>query len=308
MEADAIYPGSCGEIIQGNINGRDMLISCPVNLFTTVRVFECRKPVNRLNYKKSSALLENMLRRWGFGYLNARFDIDIKSSIPKSKGFASSTADLCGVYICLLKLFKRRYDVREAVEEFIKVEPTDSIVFREMVLLDYKKGEHYKYIGDYMKFYILAFEGGRLIDTIAYNKRNLPPLSGLSGILPLVEEGVKSADISKLASASTASIKRNLNRLPYDMYSAVLDLCNMTGGLGIIGGHSGDVLGIIYDDREKFLYGVRYKDEITGYKPHMLETLRRNEYERDYDYRTVQRERKDDGDNWHNKSPVEHGV
>ena len=73
MEAYAIYPGSCGEIIQGHIQGKDLLISCPVNLFTTVRVFECRKPASRFNYIKSSTLLDNMLRRWGYGCLNAQF-------------------------------------------------------------------------------------------------------------------------------------------------------------------------------------------------------------------------------------------
>ena len=141
MEAYAIYPGSCGEIIQGHIRGNDMLISCPVSLFTTVRVFECRRPINRINYSKSSALLENILKGWGYGYLNSQFDIDIESSIPQSKGFASSTADLCAVYICLLKLFKRQYDIKEAVEEFVKIEPTDSIAFRDMVLFDYKEGK-----------------------------------------------------------------------------------------------------------------------------------------------------------------------
>lgn len=308
MEAGAIYPGSCGEIIQGHIYGRDLLMSCPVNMFTKVRVVECKKPEKRFAYKKSSALLENMLKRWGLGHLNNRFDIDIESSIPQSKGFASSTADLCGVYLCLLKLFKRKYDIKEAIEEFVKIEPTDSTIFREMTLFDYKKGRYYEPVGDYIKFYILAFEGGRMVDTIAYNKSDLPPLSDLSDILNLVKDGIKSADISKIAAASTVSIKRNLKRMPYDMYDHVLHLSNITGGLGIIGGHSGDVLGIIYDDKEKFLHAAGYKYAISGYKLHMIETLRRDEYERDYDYGAVQREREDDGDNRDNKGPFKHGA
>ena len=290
MEAYAIYPGSCGEIIQGHIRGNDMLISCPVNIFTIVRVFECQKPINRFNYIKSSILLDNMLSRWGYGYLNARFDIHIQSSIPRSKGFASSTADLCGVYICLLKLFKRQYDIKEAVEEFIKIEPTDSIVFREMVLFDYKEGNHYENIGEYLKFYILAFEGSRMVDTLTFNKRNLPPLTDLDDMLQLIKEGVKSADISKIAQASEISINRNLKRLSYDIYSDVEKLSRMTGGLGLIGGHSGDMLGIIYNDRERCLYAAKSKDMIAGYKPYFLETLQGNEYERDYDYRNGKQE------------------
>ncbi len=309
MEKHATYPGSCGEIIQGHIHGRDMLMSCPVNLFTTVRVFECKKPVSRFKYEKSSALLHNMLKRWGFEYLNGLFDISIKSSIPKGKGFASSTADLCGVYICLLKLFKRKYDISEAVQEFVKIEPTDSIIFREMAMFDYKEGRHYEQIGEYIKFYILAFEGGRVIDTIAYNKKNLLHLSDLSDVFPIAEDGIKSADISKIAAASTISIRRNLNRLPYDVYDAVLNICDITGGLGIIGGHSGDVLGIIYDDKERLLYAAsRYKYAIGGYKIHVLETLRRDEYESDYDYGPKKWQREDNGDDRYNKGSFEYGF
>jgi len=282
MEAYAIYPGSCGELIQGNINGRDMLISCPVNLFTKVRVFECEKSISRSNYIKSSMLLNNMLKRWGYGYLNSELDIKIESSIPEGKGFASSTADLCGVYICLLKLFNKKYDIKEVMEEFVKIEPTDSIVFREMTLFDYKEGKIYENIGEYMKFNILAFEGNRVVDTLAFNKKKLPDLSNLDDVMPWGEFD----DISKISKASTISIKRNMRRLPYDIYSAVENLSYKTGGLGIIGGHSGDVLGIIYDDKERFLHASKYKNLIPKYKPHIIETLRRDEYERDYDYRT----------------------
>ena len=286
MERQAIYPGSCGELIQGNIQGKDMLLSCPVNLFTTVKVFECKNPINRFNYKKSSMLLNNMLKRWGYGNLSSEFDIAIESSIPSSKGFASSTADLCGVYLCLLKLFKREYDINEVIEEFIKIEPTDSIIFREMTLLDYKEGYFYRNIGEYSKFHILALEGNRKVDTLAFNKKQLPNLSELDDVMPWFEEAVRLSNISRIAKVSTISIKRNMKRLSYDIYNAVENLCYSTGGLGIMGAHSGDVLGIIYDDKERFLYAAKYKNIIKGYKPHMLETLRRNEYEGDYDYCT----------------------
>jgi len=290
MEAYAIYPGSCGEIIQGCVQGKDMLLSCPVNLFTTVRVYECQKPINRFNYIKSSTILDNMLKRWGYEYLHSQFDIDIESAIPKSKGFASSTADLCGVYICLLKLFNRQYDIKEAVEEFVKIEPTDSIIFRDMVLFDYKEGKYDENIGDYIKFYILAFEGTRAIDTLAFNERNLPPLSDINDILQLVKEGVKSADISKIAQASETSIRRNLKRLSYDIYGDVENLSRMTGGLGLIGGHSGNVLGIIYNDREKCAYAAKNKYAIAGCKTYFLVTLQGNEHESYYDYRTGKQE------------------
>jgi L-threonine kinase len=282
MEAVSVFPGSCGEIIQGNYQGTDMLVSCPVTLFTIVRVMECKQPVHRFKYKKSSALLDNILKRWGYGDLSNSFDIDIRSSIPVGKGFAGSTADLCGVYISLLKLFNRKYDISEVIEEFIKIEPTDSIIFRGMTLFDYKKGKNHQHLGPYMKFYILAFEGKKMIDTISFNNRKLPPLMPMADTLALLKEGIRKADIAKIALSSTLSIERNFPRLPYDVYQQVKDIMLKTGGLGIIGAHSGDLLGIIYDDRERFLYAKKYGNSIPGYMPHFLETLEGYEYDLEY--------------------------
>lgn len=271
MEAYAICPGSCGELIQGNINGVDMLLSFPVNIFTKVKVYESKNPINRYNYSKSSILMSNLLKRWGYDWLDGQLDISIKSSIPEGKGFASSTADLCGVYISLLKLLKMEYKVEEAVEEFIRIEPTDSIIFREMTLFDYKRGSIYLPIGQYIKFYILTFEGKRVVDTLAFNSSNLPKLANLDDILPEVISGIKNADIPKLAQAATISIERNMGRLPYKMYSLVQKLCKETGGLGIIGAHSGDLLGIIYDDKERFRHAAKLNYPIPDYRVHMLE-------------------------------------
>jgi len=287
METYAVHPGSCGELIQGNIQGRDMLISFPVDLFTTVRLYECKNPASRNRFHKSSTLLSNMLERWGYAWLDRQLDIEIESSIPRGKGFASSTADLCGVYICLLKLLRRKYDTKEAMEEFIRIEPTDSILFREMTLFDYKEGKRFSSIGPYMKFHILAFEGSRIVDTQEFNRKVLPRLGYLDDIIPDVRQAVDISDISGISKASSISIKRNMSRVPYEIFSSIEDLRLKTGGLGIIGGHSGDLLGIVYDDKEKFRYAARYKDTIPGYKPHMLETLRRDEYESDYDYGTM---------------------
>jgi len=273
MEAVTKYPGSCGEIIQGNYNGTDMLVSCPVNLYTTVKVLESKYPVNRYKYKKSSSLLDNVLRRWGYGSLSGTFDIEINSSIPVGKGFAGSTADLCGVYICLLKLFHKKFDIQEVIEEFIKIEPTDSIIFPEMTLFDYKQGKSYEALGPYKKFYILAFEGSRVVDTIAFNNKKLPPLLPMDDVLELLKDGIRTSDISKIALASTWSIERNFARLSYDIYDLIKSIMVKTGGLGIIGAHSGDMLGIIFDDKERLLYARSVSNTIPGYIPHYIETL-----------------------------------
>lgn len=43
MEVRAKYPGSFGEILQGNLGGeKPVLVSSPINLYTCVRLFESK--------------------------------------------------------------------------------------------------------------------------------------------------------------------------------------------------------------------------------------------------------------------------
>lgn len=43
MEVTAKYPGSFGEILQGNLGEKPVLVSSPINLYTCVRLFESKK-------------------------------------------------------------------------------------------------------------------------------------------------------------------------------------------------------------------------------------------------------------------------
>lgn len=288
MQKTICYPGSCGELIQGRLMERDLLLSCPVNLFTKVRVFECEKAINRFRYQKSSKLVENLLNKWGFeGELNS-IDLEINSKIPRGRGFASSTADLCAVYRAMISIFNRQFDINELIEECINIEPTDSIIFDEMTLFDYKKGDFYTKLGNYLEFYILVFEGPSIVNTLSFNSMKLPPLSDISGAYEILKEGMQNKDIEKIANACTISIISNQHRLPYPIIDDILKIKDTTQGLGILGGHSGDVIGIIYDDKkkmntayEKYAYGIR------GYKCYTLKTLRSVEYEDFDDYSAI---------------------
>ncbi|EYE89222.1 kinase [Fervidicella metallireducens AeB] len=287
MEKTTYYPGSLGEIIQGKIEGKALLISCPINLFTKVKIFETKEPKNKFEFSKSKKLMENLLEKWGYIEFINYLDIEISSEIPKGKGFASSTADLCGTYHSLIKFFNREADVAELMEECIKIEPTDSIIFNKLTLFDYKEGKFYREIGNYMECYFLVYEGNNIVDTITFNNSNIPELSNLDDIFPLVKRAVENKDIRALGKASTISILRNQKRLYYDVLNIVEVVKQKTGGLGILGGHSGDVLAVMYDDPEKLKMAFKkYKDYIKGYKCYQLKSLRSVNYEDNNDYST----------------------
>lgn len=273
MEFTVNYPGSFGEVLQGRINSKDLLLSCPVNIYTRVKVFESNNAEKKFNNQKSAAFLKNVLKLWDYEAHYKSFDIEINSQIPYGKGLASSTADLCGVYYCLIKLFNKEFNEEELIEQCIKIEPTDSIIFKKMTLFDYKKGLYKKTMGDYLNYNILAFEGNKVVDTVEFNNKNLPSLSDVDDLLPILEEAIKEKSLEKLAYVSTESIVRNQKRLQYEFLQEVINIKNKTAGLGIIGAHSGSVLGIIYEDSASLNYALKLGEELDMCKMYPVKTL-----------------------------------
>lgn len=272
MEATAYYPGSVGEIIQGNMGGIDVLASCPINLYTKVRVFEssCTHDYNK-NYK-SAKFMSNMLKRWNCEKFIGELNIDIYSQIPIGKGFASSTADLCALYNALLRLFKRKFNEKELIEECLRLEPTDSIIFKEMTIFDYKRGAFKKTIGKYMEFHVLIFEGKTRVNTIEFNRKVLHGHKDISDLITLLMEAVGETNLTKLAYCSTESILRNQHRLKYDFLDHIFSIMSRIDGLGIIGAHSGNCLGIIIEDIEKLKY---YRNNIIleNYNTYLVKSI-----------------------------------
>lgn len=273
MHVKCVYPGSVGEIIQGNYNGKDILVSCPINLYTKVTLFECKKAMYKQNYKKSLRFLHSILEKWGFLNYENSLDIKISSNIPKSKGFASSTADLCALYKALIKLFHKEFSIDELICECIKIEPTDSIIFKEMTVFEYKNGIYKKKLGNYMEFYILVFEGSKIVNTVEFNNENNSKLTSVNDLMNLITKGIKEKNIEDIALASTESIMRNQYRIRYEIIDEVLKIQESTGGLGIIGAHSGDMLGIIYDDEAKIDRVLKNNINIKGYKVYKIKTI-----------------------------------
>jgi L-threonine kinase len=62
---------------------------------------------------------------------------------------------------------------------------------------------------------------------------------------------LKARILSEMSKISTESIFRNQRRLHNEFLEIVMRICEKFGGLGIIGAHSGNVLGIVFDDSEK---------------------------------------------------------
>lgn len=265
------YPGSVGEIIQGKYNGIDVLLSCPINLYTEIILSDERERDNEREYIKSYRFIDNILDEWG--YKNGKIALSINSKIPKGKGFASSTADLSAIYNGLLRLASKEFNKEELIKHCLKIEPTDSIIFDKATIFDYKEGKVKEKVNSYFKFYVLCFVGENVVDTVEYNKKELEPLKNIDDLIIELREAFKNRDTKKLAKISTESIIRNQHRLKYNILEAVLEINNLIGGLGIIGAHSGDMLGIIFDNIDEEKMKRIENININGYEKIIVETL-----------------------------------
>ncbi|PJI07004.1 MULTISPECIES: kinase [Clostridium] len=277
MKVTSIYPGTVGEIVQGKFKEKDVLISCPVNLMTKVTIFESMEIEPLQSSLKTQKFLINILKRWHFEEYIKNMNVVISSNIPRGKGFASSTADLCAAYYALLKMFNKKFNEKELIEECIKIEPTDSILFDKITVFDYKGGTYKETLGEYLKFYLLVFEGKGTVETVEFNNKKLEELRNADDLIIRVKNSLKNRDIKGIGEAALESIMRNENRLKYDILPEITRIKDETGGLGIIGAHSGNVLAIVYDDFNILNRAKKKVREIKGYKTYILETLNENE-------------------------------
>lgn len=268
----AISYGSLGEILQGKYMGTDVLCSFPVNLYTKVYEVNVNSKHNYVNYKTKS-FINKILENWG---REDRINIKIDSSIPKGKGFASSTSDILASYILLLKKYKRDFNIDELIRCAVDVEPTDSIIFSRATLFDYKKGEFREELGEYIKFYAICFEGKRQIDTVKFNKEVIEPLADVDDLVKELKAAIITSDLERLSYVSSQSIIRNTRRVHYSYLPDVLKKQKEFNGLGIVGAHSGNFLAIVFNDKEKRDFYLN-KSKIPRLRVYPLETLRKDE-------------------------------
>ena len=56
MHITAKVPGSCGELVQGTVQGIPFLVTCPVNLYTRVTISDTPQAPDGLGSKSKTAL------------------------------------------------------------------------------------------------------------------------------------------------------------------------------------------------------------------------------------------------------------
>jgi L-threonine kinase len=141
-------PGSCGELLQGTIDDKNILIGCPINCHTYVTLEKIDRIEGILiNQEKSKTLLAIRKTLNHFGVEADGFKVTLQSDLLIEKGMASSTADIVAGIIATMTILDKPIDLSLVTKIAVVIEPTDPCYFNEIIAFDHLEGKVLERLG-----------------------------------------------------------------------------------------------------------------------------------------------------------------
>ena len=254
-------PGSCGEFFQGRIGNDNLLISCPINRFSTVSVslkkdFRGIKANKKLT--KSLFAVEKFLKR--SKQRNLGLELEFQSELLSAKGMGSSTADITAAVSAVMILINDKINWKLLKDILISIEPTDSTPWPGLTLFDYRKAKILQLLGLPPALDILIFSEKGIVDTIKFNE-NLDSAkinyneheNKLKESIRMIKEGVIKREAEKIGSASIISAKLHQQIYERSYLEAIISLIKKNNGVyGLNIAHSGTVFGILVNKNRSY--------------------------------------------------------
>jgi L-threonine kinase len=253
MKIKVRIPGTCGELVQGRIEGKDSHITCPVEILSSVSVqltqfygqIEC--PPDKVKTRQAVRKTLELL-----GHTTRGVKVSVSSQIHVGKGMASSTADIVGGCLATAKALGKTISPRMVADIAISIEPTDGIMYEGIVCFDHLGGEIIQSLGDAPPIDILVIDPGGSIDTLRFDSRRercasiyIKNENFILEALSLVKEGIKKRDIHLVGKGATLSALRNQEILYKRELADIISISTSLGGIGVNVAHSGTVIGIL---------------------------------------------------------------
>lgn len=242
-------PGSCGELIQGIILGKELLISYPIEIGTIISIgFSEEGNFKRLTPKIRTAIEKTL----EFLDLPKRFIEKIKiertSKLPLGKGMSSSTADIASTIFGIGNLFDVKIDRYKLAEISVSIEPTDSIIFEELTLFDSLKGKVILPIAPVPPLKVIVLEGLGSVDTIEYHNKISEIIyyyaDEWEDAFSLMERSLKEGDWYGVGRAAIKSSLIQQRILPKPYLDEIINCSLELGAYGVNVAHSGTAVGI----------------------------------------------------------------
>ena len=264
--ATASAPGTCGELVQGMTGGSHFLVTCPINQFSratvTLRVANSEESAGLVRGIESlpktgravSVALGQLAVQMGMKGLTA--EVGIANPIPAGKGMGSSSADITAAIGAVGMAGGHPFSPDAIARIALSVEPTDGVMLPGIALFDHRCGSVAESLGPPPPMEVIVIDTGGTVDTLEFNRVDRTDLWGkvasrTDEALDLVREGVRRGDPELVGRGATISAMAGHLPEAREWVERAAAFADEQGVVGINVAHSGTVVGILLDARQR---------------------------------------------------------
>ncbi len=250
-------PGVCGELAQGVIEGIHFLVTCPVDFYSRVKVeiFSDGPGVEAPDdCGKAAAAVRRTLSQLKNAKVRAR--LTVTNPIPRSKGMGSSSADLAAAIAATGLALGEELTPYQIAQIALSIEPTDGVMIPGVALFDHRAGFIRESLGPPPPMEIVALDLGGTVDTVQFNlvdrfSRWQSVGQETNEALRLLRLGIANQDPALVGQGASISAQASQNVLAKPRLAEVKEFADSVGAVGINVGHSGTIMGVLLDARER---------------------------------------------------------
>lgn len=248
-------PGTCGEFLQGSIDGQSFLVTCPINRYSyalsnVIQPFSKEFCALQPKSVQARKLVQELVQQKNKNQICP--PVYVRSDILQGKGMASSSADISVTAMATALAMDYDLSLKELEQICLSVEPTDASFYQGVTQFDYIKGTISKPLGMCPPLKILVFDEGGSIDTVSFNKQAdlqnkiLEKESIIQESFDFFKQGLITHDIKLIGQAATLSAFGNQRILYKPNLYDFHDVGNSYNSVGTIIAHSGTIMGLLF--------------------------------------------------------------
>ena len=182
--------------------------------------------------------------------------MQVSNPIPRGRGMGSSSADLAAAIAATALALGHALAPEDIAQIALSVEPTDGVMLPGVALFDHRAGLIQESLGPPPPMEIVALDLGGAAGTMDFNMvdrtRAWNSVSQETGeALRLVRKGIEGNDPALVGEGSTTSALASQRILPKDRLDEVIDFSREVGAVGVNVGHTGSIIGVLLDARER---------------------------------------------------------
>ena len=256
-------PGTCGELAQGHLDGIAVMVTCPIDIGSKAIVeLSCGSgcvegPADAPKARRAVASTLDVLGR---PELSAR--LQLQSVLPRSKGMATSTADVTSAIAATATALGATLSPQQQAELAVAIEPSDGVMLPGIALFNHLGGRIARTLGPPPPMRVLVLEFAGEVDTEAFNAGNrangvYQDDGRFREALDLIAAGLANGDPRQIGEGATLSSQANQCVLPKPQLPHAMKLAKDAGALGVNVAHSGTVIGLLFDaDAERIAWAA----------------------------------------------------